>query len=358
MSKYQLKTLLFTCGIEAPYPRYGPILKSLKKHYQIREITSRRSSDFLRVFELWSRLFFELLRFKKYDLILAGCLSQPLMPWLKLFRRGQLIIDPLISVYDTLCLDRKNFKPDSLIGKITFWFDRKSFQWADKIIIDSPIHGDYLAKLFKISKNKFHVLYSGVDEANFCPKKIKRNSDKFIVFFSSSYLPLHGLDTIVRAAKLLLDKKDIVFQLVGRGPMRRAVETMARDLKLNNIEFIDWIPAEKIAGAIALADVCLGGHFSRNPKAARVISGKAAMFLAMKKPTIVGESPATRAVFKHGRDVYMCRMGDEKSLAQSIFKLFKDRVLRQKIAIGGYATFQRQFSSPIVEKNLVDIINN
>lgn len=358
MDNRRKKRALFTCGIEAQYPRNSPILKSLKKYFKVKEITSGRSSDVLRIPELWVRLFFEVLRRRKYDLIFAGTLSQPLMPLIRFFRRRQLIIDPLISIHDTLCLDRKNFKPNSLIGKITFWFDKNSFQWADKVITDNSIHGDYFSDLFKIPKNKFYTLYSGADEKVFYPRTIKKAGNKFIVFFSSSYLPLHGLGVIIKAAKLLADKKDIVFRIVGRGPLKSVIQKMARDFRLNNVEFIDWIPYEKIAEAIASSDICLGGHFSHNPKAKRVISGKTSTFLAMKKPAIIGESPATQTVFKHGRDVYMCRMGDEKALAKAILKLFKSRVLRQKIAEGGYQTFKSIFSFETLQKNLLNIIND
>lgn len=352
------KTALFTCGIEIQYPRNSPILSSLQKDFKVREIASRNSSDVLRISELWVRLFFELLLRRKYDLIFVGTLGQPLMPLVKFFKREELIIDPLISIHDTLCLDRKTFRPDSWVGKITFWFDKKSFQWADKIIADNLIHGDYFSELFKVPRSKFYALYSGADEKVFYPRNIEKTGNNFIVFFSSSYLPLHGLDVIVKAAKLLSDEKDIVFRLVGRGPLRSSIQKMAQDLGLNNVEFIDWIPYEKICEAIALSDVCLGGHFSQNPKARRVISGKTSMFLAMKKPTIIGESPATRTVFKHGRDVYMCKMGDEKALARGIRELFENRVLRQNLAEGGYQTFKSTFSFEKIQQDLFNIINN
>ena len=357
-NNHREKTALFTCGMEIQYPRTSPILNSLKKYYKVREITSRHSSDIFRLLKLWVCLFFEFLLQKKYDLIFVGYLPQPLMPLIKFFKRDQLIIDPLISIYDTLCLDRKSFKPNSLVGKLSFWFDKKSFQWADKITTDSQIHGDYFSELFNIPRNKFYTFYNGVDENIFYPRKIEKTDDKFTIFFPSSYLPLHGLDIIIKAVKLLSDEKDIIFQMVGRGPMRSVIQKMARDLGLNNIEFIDWIPYEETPKAIAQSDICLGGHFSDNQKAKRVISGKTFLFLAMRKPTIIGESPATQALFKHGHDVYMCQMENEKALARAILELFKNQALREKIANGGYQTFRSNFSSEKIQKNLLNIIKD
>jgi glycosyltransferase involved in cell wall biosynthesis len=95
---------------------------------------------------------------------------------------------------------------------------------------------------------------------------------------------------------------------------------------------------------IAQASVCLGGHFSNNSKAQNVIATKTYQFLAMAKPTIVGDNQANAEIFTHREHVYMCTMADPQSLAEAILTLKADPELREKIAWGGYAQLRQHYS--------------
>ena len=132
---------------------------------------------------------------------------------------------------------------------------------------------------------------------------------------------------------------------------------LAESLSYKNIEFIDWIPYEELPNYIAHASVCLGGHFSDSSKAQSVISTKTYQFLAMAKPTIVGNCPANAEIFTHGEHVYMCEMADARSLADAILALQADAELRQKIAQGGYLLFSERYSVARIGGVLQEIIN-
>jgi glycosyltransferase involved in cell wall biosynthesis len=114
---------------------------------------------------------------------------------------------------------------------------------------------------------------------------------------------------------------------------------------------------EQLPQYISRASVCLGGHFSLLPKAARVISTKTFQFLAMRKPTIVGDNPATRELFTPGEDICVVLMGDASALAQAIETLADDPGLRQRIALGGYNVVQKVSTFSIGER-LAAIIEN
>jgi len=329
-----MKTILFLCGAKKSYVRNSLNLKALKKNAKVVEIGSNAKSYYLRLPLILLRFLF---CFQKYSLIFVGFLGQVLMPLVKLRTRKPIIFDAFISLYDTLCLDRKIFKPNSLMGKLAFWLDKKSCEWADAVITDTDAHADYFSKTFDIKRDKFQTIYLGADTDIFYPRNTPENTDKFIIFYYGSGLPLQGIDVILKAAKIIEKNEKIVFQLVG--PIRKKYKSLINSLNPKNIEFIDWIPYEQLPEKIAQADVCLGGHFSNIDKAKRIISGKTYQFIAMKKPIIIGDNNANRELFDHRKSSYMVKMSDPQSLVDGILELNSNPRLAARIAEDGYKSF-------------------
>ena len=47
----------------------------------------------------------------------------------------------------------------------------------------------------------------------------------------------HGLDTLIHAARLLQDHKDLAFLMIGNGPERSRIIQLAEELKVSNVVF-------------------------------------------------------------------------------------------------------------------------
>ena len=168
------------------------------------------------------------------------------------------------------------------------------------------------------------------------------------VFYYGSFLPLHGTNVILQAAALLRHRRDIRFTIGGDGVGFADALRNASDLALDNVTFAGWIPIERLPEHIARATISLGGHFSTVPKAARVVSTKTFQFIAIGKPTIVGDNSATRELFKPGEHVFAVPMGDPVALAQAIKRLTDDTVLRYMIAPAGYNVFQERLTTRVI----------
>ena len=198
----------------------------------------------------------------------------------------------------------------------------------------------------------------GTDESIFYPRADKINNDKFIVFFHGTFWGLHGIEYIIKAAKLLENKTDILFRLLGGGRERKKIMKLAKELNLKNVEFLDWISYQDLSCRIAESDICLGGHFSASEKAKRVISGKSIQYLAMKKPVIAGDSLAVKELFSHAENIYLCAMADEKSLAGAITELKENAALRDKIAQSGFKLFKNHLNAQQTKNRLKEIIED
>jgi glycosyltransferase involved in cell wall biosynthesis len=126
---------------------------------------------------------------------------------------------------------------------------------------------------------------------------------------------------------------------------------ICRRLKVRNISFTEWIPYEQLAEKMAQAHVCLG-IFGEGGKARRVIPNKVFQGLATGMPVITGDSPASRELLRHGQNAMLVPMADPEALARAIQILKEDRHLRERIALGGHAVFQRRCSREALGREL------
>ena len=347
--------ILFIAGREPSYVRNAMLLKMLEvSGVEIVHCTDSSLSyptRFLKVIRKYLTL-----KNKNVDGVFVGFLGQPLVPIIRMCTEKLIIFDAFLSTYDTMCFDRKRFKPDSLPGKFFYWLDKQSCTQADIILLDTDAHIDYFVRTFGIDGSKFHRVFVGADESIFFPREIKREDDKFRVFYYSSYLPLHGSEYIVQAAGKLRDYDEIEFVMVGNGMEYGKIQSLSRNLGIKNIRFIDWLPFEQLPLEIAQSDLCLGGHFSDNDKAGRVIAGKTFQFIAMKKPVIVGDCAGNRELLTDRKNAFFVAMADAEALANAILELRSNVALRAYIAEGGYDTFKANGTTDVIAKTLCRII--
>lgn len=303
-------TVLYVSAYLPDYVRTETLLDILRRN-KIKTETiltgNRRFKYFLAVFKTIFKL-------KKCDIVFLAFRSHELLPFFRIISRKPIIFDAFVSLYETLCLERKIFKAGSLLAKALRRYDGYLCKIADLVLVDTRAHCDYFEKEFN-AKNVSY-LYLECNKTLFRPLAAEKNHNRFVVFWYGKCWPLQGADIILKAAKLLEHKPEITFRLVG--PVRRRYKDLVDELNPKNIEFIEYVPYEKLPLEIAKTDLCLGGHFSNLPKAQMVIPGKAFQFIACARRTILGDNPANRELFSEADYLYFVRMNSEEELAKMI----------------------------------------
>jgi glycosyltransferase involved in cell wall biosynthesis len=223
-------------------------------------------------------------------------------------------------------------------------------------LLDTTAHIDYFVQTFDLQRDKFHRLFVGADESLFYPRDARKEDGMFRVFYYATYLPLHGIEYIIRAAKKLERFKEVEIEIIGKGPQYKPVLDLARSMEVHNVRFIEWVPYEDLPAKIAQADICLGGHFSDIEKARRVIPGKTFQYIAMQQPVIVGDCPGNREVFTHKENAFLVKMADADSLANAIVELKDNESLRKQVAEKGYKTFIEKCNIDAIGRTLKRIL--
>lgn len=316
------------------------MIRALASRYDVEIIASTRGSYVERFGTIVPRL---VEATRRADAVVCGFLGQPLAPIARLLRKP-VLLDAFISVYDTLCLDRRVASPRGAIGRLAYGMDGLAVRAAHHVLVDTISQRDFFAATFAQPVERFQTHYLGPDLDLASEPAAPRGEPSIDVLHYGSYLPLHGVEVIVQAAAILRDDPGIRFTLVGTGPRFGEVRAAANRLALDNVHFVGWLPLDVLAQRIGSASIGLGGHFAENPKARRVIAGKTYQFLAQGVPTIVGECAANREIFQHGEDVLMVPMGDARALALAIRDLAASASARARIGHAGSALMRQSFA--------------
>ena len=294
----------------------------------------------------------------RYDVLFVGFHGHAVMPiaWIvaKMIHRKKIIFDALISVYDTNVFDRKKHSAVSLMA-LKYWFiDWLSCVLADRVLLDSASHCKYFEDTFHIRSGKFRTVFLGCNDKVMYPRPQKKENQNFLVHFHGTYIPLQGIPFIVRAAKLL-ENEDVVFNIIGKLATYREAIDLAKDLGISNINFIDYVPYDRLADYMANADVCLG-LFGATDKAKRTAAFKIAEAMAMARPVITAETPAVKEFLLNRENALLCKIADERDLADKIIELKENKELREKIAQNGYNTYKEFLSPTAIGRELKNII--
>lgn len=351
MTPTRRPSVLFISGRETGYIRNRVLLAALRMHHDVIVLTPQLRSTPARLALGLARY---LAQRPPCDVVFAGFYGQPLA--LARFGRKPIVLDAFVSTYDTLCEDRRCFRSGSPAGRLAFWLDAESCRRARRVLTDTAADAAYFRDTFGVPEAKLTPIYVGCDESLFFPRPPADQGAGCHVFYYGAFLPLHGVDTILQAAEKLQHFPSIRFTIGGDGPGLQQMQQLAADLALRNVAFPGWIPIERLPEHIAAADICLGGHFSTIPKAGRVIATKTFQFVAMAKPTIVGDNEATRELFVPGEDVLAVPMGDPAALADAVLVLAEDAALRARLAAGGRAQFEARATTASIGQQLAELI--
>lgn len=310
------KRILYIATKNSDYLRLTQEIRILRENgNEVTEIVSSSKSYPKRVLYVFRKLLG--VKMRDYDMSLVSFAPQLVMPVFgRKLRKKPVMTDFFISMYDTLCCDRKRFRPDSLIGRILHRIDRKTLAMSDKAICDTKTHGKYFCEEFGFPRSKMTTLYLEADSNIYYPRERTDNKD-FTVLYFGSVLPLQGVSVILKAIELLEKEQGIRFIFVG--PLGKDNVRKGESIT----EYIDWLPQEKLAEKIAQADLCLAGHFNDSVmKAKRTIPGKAYIYRAMNKPMILGDNKATHELYSEDQEgIYFVKMGDPHALAELILSI-------------------------------------
>ena len=225
------------------------------KGYMIK--TSNYSKTYERVFvalQFQHRLWKLRNQLPKPDVIVsdfAGLFGNVFLKWKKKY--GTKVIYDILDLWPEGFVDLGYIKKDSLLAKILYRMEHKSYREADGIIFSMQGGRDYIVDKGwskdvggDVDTSNIGYLNNGVNLSQVDKQKDEYvlqdadlDTDKFKVVYLGSISKMNGLDVLVETAKVLQERgnEKVAILVYGYGNQEEQLKKMVADYGLKNIKF-------------------------------------------------------------------------------------------------------------------------
>lgn len=203
-----------------------------------------------------------------------------------------------------------------------------------------------------IPKSKLIYLPNWVDLAWLRPlprmnsfrHRVGAGKNDFLVGYIGNFGFKQRMETLVEAARLLRDRRDIRFVLVGDGPRKQEVVSSAVKAQLENVEFFGVQPRDALPEMLAANDLHI--LHQRAEVVDIVAPSKLLTYSASRRPILFAGVPESAgAKFVQEADVgRLVSPEDPEALAAAIVALQRDDAERDRLAHNGRLYVEENFN--------------
>lgn len=186
--------------------------------------------------------------------------------------------------------------------------------------------------------------------------QIGKDEEEFWVSYAGTIGTSYDIKTMVLAGKELLNrgKSQIKIKILGGGPLKEELETLAKEQECTNVEFVGYAPYPKMAAYLAKSDILVNSFVKKAPQS---IVTKIGDYLAAGKPMInTCMSPEFRNKVEHDGFGINIMPEDVKVLADAIEKLYEDETGRTEMGKRARTIAEEQFDRPQSYKKIIELI--
>lgn len=267
-------------------------------------------------------------------------------------RRMPVVLDWFISLADTMVTDRGLVAPRGATARVLAAVDRLAARLASLVVTDTPAGARFVAGSTGVDGAKVVTLPIRPDPAVFRPAPPDADPVPGRILFYGTFIPLHGIDTIVAAAAHPACA-DLDMRVLGDGQERGRIETMARAMEAP-VTFCAPVDERRLPAEIAAAEICLG-IFGTTAKAGRVVPNKVLECLAVGRPVVTADTPAVADL---GDAVVLVPAGDAVALAEALAELHADPARREHLCARGPEVLAGAYGEEVLAASLSAIVRS
>lgn len=186
--------------------------------------------------------------------------------------------------------------------------------------------------------------------------EIEKEDEEFWVTYAGTIGTSYDIRTLVLTGEELIRRRklDIKIKILGGGPLKEEMEQLAQENHCENVEFVGYVPYEKMAAYLAKSDIVVNSFVKKAPQS---IVTKIGDYLASGHPMInTCMSPEFRKKVETDGFGINIMPEDEEILADAIEKLYESKELREAMGKKAREVAESQFDRPESYKKIVELI--
>ncbi|MDE4541581.1 glycosyltransferase family 4 protein [Thermoanaerobacterium sp. R66] len=201
-----------------------------------------------------------------------------------------------------------------------------------------------------IPSDKVRIVYNGIDVPQFIKEPLKLRekydiaSDTLIIGCVARLIPSKGVQDLIESLNILRGKVKAFVFIAGDGPYMEHLKDMARDLKLDNVEFLGFI--EDIFNFLSSIDIFV------LPSHSEGFGISVAEAMALGVPVIATDVGGIPEIVKNDENGIIVKSEAPKDLANAIEVLVLNEDLRNKFSKKGKEYILSNFSKEKMIKEL------
>lgn len=240
--------------------------------------------------------------------------------------------------------------------RLLSWAEKASYRAADVVIVTNESYRAVAQARGGVDAERIFVVRNSPNLEVFRPRvpdQSLKDGHAHLVAFVGIMAPQDGVDYLLRAAHHVvygMNRRDVLFVLVGTGPAWDELQELRQTLELENwVRFTGRIPDEPMLQILAAADVCASPdpHNALNDVSTMQ---KLMEFMAMGKPSVSFELKEARYSAQDAA-VYVPN-NDWRGFGEAIVALLDDPERRTRMGQAGMRRIREDISWAHSEQNL------
>jgi glycosyltransferase involved in cell wall biosynthesis len=317
--------------------------------------TLARVSDYL---TFYLGAFWKMLRLPRHELVMA-LTTPPLIGLVALVvgrLRGMRVVMLVQDVYPDIAIALGALRAGNPVTRLIDWISTQTLKRSDRIIVLSQCMRERVeAKIGEERASRIDVIHNWADGSDIRPPgKDERNpfaeehklGDSFVVLFSGNLGRVNEFSTVLEAARLLRERKDILFTFVGDGAKTGEVEQFSRQHKLTNVRLLPYQPLSHLRFSLAAGHALL--VTLADGRAGLSVPSKAYAIMAAGRPMLFvgdGRSETARIIKANGCGAVV-GSGESGRLADIIEEWAADASRIDEMGRAARALFESRFDRP------------
>ncbi len=257
---------------------------------------------------------------------------------------GAKIILDLHDPSPEIFMTKFSSKNDTILTKVLKLQEKLSIKFSNTVITTNKAFLDRFVER-GCPNNKINIIMNTPQESIFHSvtnsNRSRFEQNKFIIMYHGSIVERHGLDILVRAAKLLIDRiPNLEVNIFGDGEFVPSFLKEVSNLKLDDIvKYHSKVTLDEIAETIPEIDVGVIpnriGPFTQINLPVRIFE-----YLCMKKPVVV---PRTKGIMDYFDDnsIFFFEAENDSDLANTIFNIYLNQLRTLEVIKNGFSVYKK-----------------